>query len=944
MLDPQTSRFWQATLLSGLMDAQSLNACWNAIAPEKRDAPEHIDRRLARQAVEARALTLWQAQQLLAGRTRGFQVDRYLLTDLIGEGGMARVYLATDTRLRRRVALKILSPDRVNSRRAVARFQREAQLGAQLQHENLVRIYDTGESSGRYYLVMEYIEGNTLENLIAEQGSMPPAQAVRLVRHVALGLEHLHRKGLIHRDVNPRNVLVTRDGTAKLADLGIAVDLADQERVTREGATVGTLDYLAPEQARDSHAADIRSDIYSLGCTLYRLIGGQVPFRVPSLAEKLLAHQTMNPTPLNHLVPDLSPDLAEIVARMMSKSPDQRYAAPIQVAQALRPFEIGSNCIVHSTEGIGPVRGIVDHRPPESPRFVPEPRLPVGKVVRPGVASLQTTSTERSIARGPARSEIDAAEPPASMVGPDKDVGSSDPDLTFFVDLGPEPSLSEQLSRAKSRFRHMFSTSTGSAATPATTVPDAQAGASNDPERIPRRLAVRRWGLVALLALVAVSITTLAVVRTSGKKGANPVATRRPNFVVRLHDGGASVDDESRDISLLDAMRIAIANRGYVELCNSEPLRLVGDKPLDFRTARGKLDIRAAPGMAPVIEVGLKGATPFLQTGSAVPLEITGLTIVVRRLEASRSESTPPLILAAGKTRLVRCAFRTESGVEISDSRAVLGSGGALEVDRCWFEGFNKAIDIYTAHGNTARIHQTLIVAGSQPNEARTGARELHGWAVRLQHLLGGPPQTNNEQPCLVFDHCTFEGAGFVDLGNRPPPSPYRVEVKHCAVRAEALLAWKPSKPDESPTAQIKWLGAGNQYDIRDRSWIVLSASQGTPALSTEVVDFDSWSTVAREIEPIRARLHLQIDSQARSGQLQPHDFAISHSGPTDRTPGANPELVGPWSELSPGRLANDNDRPDGRGAWRIRAEHGIVSIELSGGPASSHPAQVIRR
>src|SRR5271156_5367334 len=170
MLDPQASRFGQAAILSGLMDLESLMACWNAIPPGKRDVPEHIDRRLARQAVQSNALTLWQAQQLLAGRTNGFRVDRYTLLELIGQGGMGRVYLARDTRLNRRVALKILAPERINNPRAVQRFQREARVGAQLQHENLVRVYDFGEANARLYLVMEYIEGKTIGGLISEQG------------------------------------------------------------------------------------------------------------------------------------------------------------------------------------------------------------------------------------------------------------------------------------------------------------------------------------------------------------------------------------------------------------------------------------------------------------------------------------------------------------------------------------------------------------------------------------------------------------------------------------------------------------------------------------------------------------------------------------------------------------------------------------------------------
>jgi eukaryotic-like serine/threonine-protein kinase len=348
MLDPQASRFWQSTLLSGLMDVQGLTACWEAIPPAKREVAEHIDRRLARQAVQSKELTLWQAQQLLAGRTSGFKVDRYILLDLIGLGGMGRVYLARDVRLNRRVALKILSPERVNNPRAIARFQREARVGAQLQHENLVRIYDFGESNGRYYLVMEYIEGKTVGSLISEQGQISPASTVRLVRQVALGLEHAHRKGLIHRDVNPYNILVTYDGTAKLADLGLAIAMAEEDRVTRDGATVGTFDYIAPEQARHSRAADIRSDIYSLGCTIYHMCTGHVPFPGPSLPEKLFGHQSIEPTPLCRVVSGLSEGLSEVVERMMKKSPEERYATPMQVAQALEPYVDGRASIANA--------------------------------------------------------------------------------------------------------------------------------------------------------------------------------------------------------------------------------------------------------------------------------------------------------------------------------------------------------------------------------------------------------------------------------------------------------------------------------------------------------------------------------------------------------------------------------------------------------------------
>jgi serine/threonine protein kinase len=295
MVDPQTSRFWQAALQSRLIDATELTACWEALPPEKRVA-DHLDRRLARQGVQAGLLTLWQAQQLLAGRSTGFKIDRYVLLEMIGQGGMGRVYLAKDSRLNRRVALKILSPERVNNPRAIARFQREARVGAQLQHENLVRIYDEGESDGKCYLVMEFIEGKTIGAMIVENGPLPPSTAAKLTQQIAMGLEHAQQKGLIHRDVNPYNIMVTGDGTAKLADLGLAIDLAEQVPVTRDGATVGTFDYISPEQARHSHSVDTRSDIYSLGCTLYHMLA-RCHSRAPACPRNCSATRRSSPRP-----------------------------------------------------------------------------------------------------------------------------------------------------------------------------------------------------------------------------------------------------------------------------------------------------------------------------------------------------------------------------------------------------------------------------------------------------------------------------------------------------------------------------------------------------------------------------------------------------------------------------------------------------------------------
>ena len=702
MLDPQASRFWQATVFSGLMDVEGLNACWNAIPPGKRDAPEHIDRRLARQAVQSNSLTLWQAQQLLAGRTSGFKVDRYLLLDLIGQGGMGRVYLARDTRLNRRVALKILAPERVNNPRAVARFQREARVGAQLQHENLVRIYDFGEANGRYYLVMEFIQGKTIGHLISEQGPMPMATAARLVRQVALGLGHAHSKGLIHRDVNPYNIMVTDDGTAKLADLGLAIDLTDGDRVTREGATVGTFDYVAPEQARHSHAADIRSDIYSLGCTLYHMLTGQVPFPSPSLPEKLFAHQALEPTPLEQLVPGLPEGFLEIARKMMRKSPDDRYATPAQLVQALEPYLDESPVYSPRPE---PSRASTGPAAVAAPPRSDDPRGPASAVITPVEpsgsrpsgdaisADVPGAATEPAAAvmghlsapDGPAQtpdgtprpapeptSGGDLDDPAVPILTPIDDVAEAETDGPWLVDLGPAPPLSERLSRSKPR------PSPGPSSRPAPPIIRSEPGGS-DSSTSTSEGSVWWPPLIVLRGLVAVAVvaTVLAVILglvgglRSFRAGSpevevkpvpkQPAEAADSQFRIRL-DNPETLGDERKGPprDLYAAIRDAMG-RGHVEVSDRERLELESGKLDDLMGGTGRIDIRAAPGAAPILDIRMIPSKPFLATGSEMTLSLTGLDIRVRYGQDNASagaSAVPPVIKATGAVHLDRCAFR----------------------------------------------------------------------------------------------------------------------------------------------------------------------------------------------------------------------------------------------------------------------------------------------
>jgi tRNA A-37 threonylcarbamoyl transferase component Bud32 len=272
-------------------------------------------------------------------------IPGYEVLEALGEGGMGQVFKARHLGLDRLVALKLIRSDRLSKREVVRRFQREARAAAKLTHPNIVTVHDYGEVGDTQYLAMEFLQGIDLSQLVKESGPLPVAEACDCVRQAALGLQHVHERGLVHRDIKPANLFRTApDGVVKILDLGLArlEHLTPPEHpsseLTQVGTVIGTPAYIAPEQATDSHHADIRADIYSLGCTLYFLLAGQPPFRPGSLAMVLLQHQLEEPPPLEAVRPDVPAAVAGIVRKMMAKRPADRYQTPAEVAAALAPF------------------------------------------------------------------------------------------------------------------------------------------------------------------------------------------------------------------------------------------------------------------------------------------------------------------------------------------------------------------------------------------------------------------------------------------------------------------------------------------------------------------------------------------------------------------------------------------------------------------------------
>lgn len=329
---------------SGLITESRLQARLKELGITPQSPADH--QTLAKAFIQSGDVTTWQAEKLLSGKHKGFFLGKYKLLRLLGRGGMSAVYLAEHILMKRRCAIKVLPANRVNDSSYLGRFHLEAQAAAALDDPNIVRAYDVDHfidgKTEVHFLVMEYVEGKNLHDLVAKGGPLQPLDAAEYVRQAAMGLAHAHQAGLVHRDIKPGNLLLDLKGTIKILDMGLArfFDESDENSLTiqHDERVLGTADFLSPEQAINSHNVDARADIYSLGCTLYFLLTKHAPFEQGSLAQRLLAHQTQEPMAVTHYRADVPDSLLSILGKMMAKKPDDRYASAQDVASALKTW------------------------------------------------------------------------------------------------------------------------------------------------------------------------------------------------------------------------------------------------------------------------------------------------------------------------------------------------------------------------------------------------------------------------------------------------------------------------------------------------------------------------------------------------------------------------------------------------------------------------------
>jgi serine/threonine protein kinase len=400
-------------------------------------------------------VTEYQASLLAKGHGEPtvYFLNQYRILDRLGRGRMAGVYKAMHT-LGQVVAIKVLPPSQAKNPQMLGRFEREARLSLKLKHPNVVRSFQVGEAGGLHYLVMEYLEGETLEEVLQRRKRLPPNEAVRLIHQALMGLQHIHEQGMVHRDLKPSNLMLmpipaqeepddTFHATVKILDIGLGRELFEEKpgppgvnpvELTAEGVLLGTPDYLAPEQARDARSIDIRADIYSLGCVLYHSLTGQPPFPDKNVLSQMVRHATETPRPLQGFNPAIPDGLQQIINWMMAKQPAQRYPNPERAAQALQVFLLADSQAAKPLEEAPQMRTYLTWLEMAAPE---ETTLPPPSEPAPASSSAQQTGSKKhkKSARGEPRIiNVPVAKPyvaPPAILAPEVE--------EYDVELVPMP-------------------------------------------------------------------------------------------------------------------------------------------------------------------------------------------------------------------------------------------------------------------------------------------------------------------------------------------------------------------------------------------------------------------------------------------------------------------------------------------------------------------------
>jgi serine/threonine protein kinase len=545
---------------SGVVDESRLSAYVKQLQSNS-DIPSEMSK-FAGLFVRDGLLTFFQAEQFLLGKWKRFTIGKYKVLERLGSGGMGQVFLCEHKLMRRKVAVKVLPTAKAEDPSSLERFYREARAVAALDHPNIVRAYDIDQDDNLHFLVMEYVDGASLQEIIKKFGHMDVTRACHYMYWSAIGLEHAHQAGLIHRDIKPGNILIDRQGIVKILDMGLARFFNDDEDLLTkkyDENVLGTADYLAPEQALDSHGVDGRADIYSLGATFYFLLTGTQPFVEGTVAQKLIWHQTRNPRSIRELRPEVPEGVVAVVEKMMAKDRAQRYQTPRELAEALEPWvqtsieappEREMPTLSAAAQAIGGSSTAVPIRPTP-----PAPRTSTGSSARQETNSAPPASKPRNdgSAKRRARNPV-----PASTTAETADTARHPTPIVESLPPDSEPADWESLAAdthdaVRDRTDRQPNSTKPKSTRAAKTEPVAQ------PKRSSRRLAPKRSRMPLLIAGLAIAALAAGfavywfVFRTPAKTNApQSNATNSGRLTVSRPGGGGQ----------FNLVRDALANAG----------------------------------------------------------------------------------------------------------------------------------------------------------------------------------------------------------------------------------------------------------------------------------------------------------------------------------------------------------------------------------------------
>ena len=340
--------FLQMLALSGLLSDEQMTIVRKQFSSTGGVPADVSTQEIMIWLLKRKLITPWHAEKLIQGRFRGFFLGEYKLLNRVARGGMSTIYAAEAKQSGEIHALKVLPLSKTGKASYLQRFQREATVTQRLNHPNIVRVFGifsgTDGQAEVHFMAMELLQGRDLFEIVNADGPMACRKAVEFIRQAALGLEYAHNAGLVHRDIKPGNLFLSNDQTVRILDLGLAQDFDSEENLTRDfnERVLGTADYLAPEQAADSHTVDIRADIYSLGCSLFFLLTGQPPFTEGTLVQRLIAHQTKMPPAVTEFRRDVPEELVQILLKMMAKNRNDRTSTAGEVAERLSNFLVAT--------------------------------------------------------------------------------------------------------------------------------------------------------------------------------------------------------------------------------------------------------------------------------------------------------------------------------------------------------------------------------------------------------------------------------------------------------------------------------------------------------------------------------------------------------------------------------------------------------------------------